>query len=101
MLSGPNETPEEASVPEMLIIKDIILRDIRRAHESRMNAIEERVSKFEEECAAKFNSLAARIETLASVSESAQREALSEVGKAIADIAGRLQYKRGAGGDVG
>jgi len=101
MLSGPDETPEENAAPELLIIKDIILRDLRRAHEARMAAIEERLSRFEEECRAKFLSIEKRIDGLAAASEHSQKEALSDLSKAIGDIAGRLRLERGVASDVG
>ncbi|ADP72648.1 hypothetical protein Rvan_3468 [Rhodomicrobium vannielii ATCC 17100] len=101
MLSNTTEAADDGSAPEILIIKDIILRDLRRAHEARMAGIEERLSLFEEECRARFLSIEKRIDSLAAASEHSQKEALSDLSKAIGDIAGRLRLERGAAGDVG
>ncbi|WKW49921.1 hypothetical protein [Rhodomicrobium lacus] len=100
MLSDSTETADDGSTPEILIIKDIILRDLRRAHETRMAGIEERLSLFEQECRARFQSIEKRIDSLAAASEHSQKEALSDLSKAIGDIAGRLRLERAAD-DVG
>jgi hypothetical protein len=102
MLSEPDrQTPDENAAPEILIIKDIILRDLRRAHEARMEAIETHLARLEKECAANFAAVHQRIDSLAAVSEQSQKQALAELGESISEIANRFRLGQGTARDVG
>jgi hypothetical protein len=102
MLSDSDGQPQDDNTaPEILIIKDIILRDIRRAHEARMDAIQQQLDSLAKDCEAKFAAVHQRIDSLASVSEGSQRAALAELGEAVSEIAKRFRFAQGAAKDVG
>ena len=102
MLSESDSQPQdENAAPEILIIKDIILRDIRRAHEARMDAIQAQLDRLAEDCEAKFADVQQRIESLAAVSEQSQKAALGELSEAISEIANRFRFAKGTAKDVG
>ncbi len=102
MLSESDSQPQdENAAPEILIIKDIILRDIRRAHEARMDAIQAQLDGLAKDCEAKFAAVQQRIDSLAAVSEESQKVALAELGEAISDIAHRFRFAQGTAKDVG
>jgi hypothetical protein len=102
MLPDSDAQPQdESAAPEILIIKDIILRDIRRAHEARMDAIQEQLDRLAKDCEAQFAAVQQRVDALAAVSEGSQKAALAELGSAISEIAHRFRFAQGAAKDVG
>jgi hypothetical protein len=96
-----NQAQDETTAPEILIIKDIILRDLRRAHEARMDAIQAQLDAFVKECEAKFAAVQQSIDSLAADSEHSHKQALSDLGDAISDIAKRFRFAGEAAKDVG
>jgi hypothetical protein len=102
MPSELNSQPQdETAAPEILIIKDIILRDIRRSHEARMDDLQAQLDRLAKDCEAKFATVQQRIDSLAAMSEGSQRAALAEVGEAVSEIAKRFRFAQGAAKDVG
>ncbi len=102
MLSESDGQPQdENSAPEILIIKDILLRDIRRTHEARMDAMQAQLDSLAKDCEAKFAAVQQRIESLAAVSEQSQKAALAELGEAVSEIANRFRFAQGTAKDVG
>jgi hypothetical protein len=102
MLSDTDGQPQDdAAAPEILIIKDIILRDIRRVHEARMDAIQQQLDALAKDCEAQFAAVRQQIDSLAATSEGSQRAALAEVGEAVSEIAKRFRFAQGAAKDVG
>src|SRR5215469_7810390 len=86
-----NENPH----PEIAIIKDILLSDLRRVHEARMDRLEEQLAQFAKDVDGRLNALAARIEAIGGESAQSQKKALEEVGEAISKIAAGLRPRAG------
>jgi hypothetical protein len=84
---------DKGGVPEIEIIRDILLKDLQRAHHARMEKIEERLSVLSTDIDTKLRVIAARIETVAAESGESHRKALMEVAHAISQIASGV--KRG------
>jgi hypothetical protein len=97
MLSEAGDADQDKSlIPEIVIIKDILLSDLRRAHEARMDRLEERLSLLTQDVDGKLSALAARIEAIADQSDQSQKQALGEIAEAIARIAAGLRPRAGA-----
>jgi hypothetical protein len=85
--------PDKETVPEIAIIKEILLSDLKRAHEARLESLEERLTAFSRDMDSRLAALAARIEAVAADSGQSQKQALAEIGYAINQIA--LGLRRG------
>ncbi len=79
--------PEKDAAPEIAIIKNILLSDLKRAHEARLESLEERLAVLSMDVDGKLTALAARIEAVAADSGQSQKQALTEIGHAITQIA--------------
>jgi hypothetical protein len=79
--------PEKETAPEIAIIKDILLSDLKRAHEARLESLEERLAALSRDVDGKLTALAARIEAVGADSGQSQKRALTEIGHAITQIA--------------
>jgi hypothetical protein len=88
------------TVPEIEVIKEIILRDMRSAHEARMTEIQAYLARLEAVFDSRLSALKQEIDTLAIKSERSQKQALSELGSAISEIAGRFRLEQKALQDV-
>ena len=86
---------DKGGVPEIEIIRDILLKDLQRAHDARMEKIEERLSVLSADIDTKLGAIAARIETAAADAAESQKKALMEIAHAITQIASGM--KRGEG----
>ena len=96
MLPGVNGSGQgEEAVPDLKIIKEILLSDMRRMHEARMERLEERIEALSKQAAGQLAALAARVEAVAAGAEQSQKMALSEIAEAISQIA--LGPKHGEG----
>ncbi len=93
--------PEKDPAPEIAIIKDILLSDMRRIHEARMDRLEERLAFLSKDVDQRLSQLAARIEAVAADSGQSQKKALSEIAGAISQIALGLKRGEGAADNVG
>jgi hypothetical protein len=92
--------PEKEAAPEIAIIKDILLSGLKRAHEARMECLEERLAALTMDVDGRLTALAARIEAVAGESGQSQKRALAEIGDAISQIALGLKRGEGAAGNV-
>jgi hypothetical protein len=81
---------------EIIVIKDILLSDLRRAHEARMDQLEAQLAVLTKDVDGKLSALAARIEAIAQGSAQSQKQALGEVAEAISKIAAGLRTHAGA-----
>ncbi len=88
--------PEKEAVPEIAIIKEILLSDLKRAHEARLQSLEEGLAAFSRDVDGKLAGLAARIEAVAADSGQAQKQALTEIGHAVTQIALGLKRREEA-----
>ena len=91
---------DKDAAPEIAIIKDILLSDLRRTHEARMEKLEERLASLSRDVDGKLSALAARIEAAAAESGQSQQKALTEIADAISHIAQGLKPGEGASGNV-
>ena len=92
---------DKDAAPEIAIIKDILLSDLRRTHEARMERLEERVAALSGDVERKLSALAARIEAVAAESGQSQKQALAGIAEAISQIALGLKRGEGAADHVG
>jgi hypothetical protein len=95
MLFAPDASgeQEDASTSEINLIKEIILRDLKQAHEQRMSQIEDRIGRLSKEMEERLTGIEGQIAALASQAERSQKQALAELGDAISGIAKRLRLK--------
>jgi isocitrate dehydrogenase kinase/phosphatase len=102
MFPEANGTDQDKGVaPEIAIIKDILLSDLRRSHEARMEKLEERIATLCTDVDSRLLALAVRIEAVAAESGQSQKKALAEIGEAITQIALGLKPGEGTAENVG
>lgn len=92
---------EKGTAPEIAIIKEILLSDLKRAHEARLERLEERLSALSRDVDSKLTELATRIEAVATGSGQSQKQALIEIGNAITQIALGLKHGETGLGSAG
>jgi hypothetical protein len=78
---------QKAQVPEIEIIRDILLKGLQRAHDVRITKLEERVAALSSELESRLGAIVARIETVAAGSADTHKKSLMEIANAIARIA--------------
>ncbi len=78
---------DKGAIPEIEIIRDILLKDLQRAHDARMEKIEERLSALSTGIDTKLGVIVARIETVAAETGESHKKALMEIAHAISQIA--------------
>lgn len=102
MLSQADGTAQDRdAVPEIAVIKEILLGDLRHAHEARMERIEERLAVLSRDVGNRLSELEARIAAVAAESGRSQKKALAEISEAISQIAVGLRSGEGAAENVG
>jgi hypothetical protein len=102
MLSESDAADRDKNVtPEIVIIQDILLSGLRRAHEARMDRLEEQLANLVKDVDGKLSALAARIEAIADQSAQSQKQALSEIAEAISKVAAGLRPHAGAAENAG
>jgi ABC-type iron transport system FetAB permease component len=87
-------------IPEIAVIKDILIGELKRSHEARLDRLEEQFASFAKDVEGKLQALALRIEAVAAESGQAQKKALGEIADAISQVAVGLKFGQGSGQNV-
>ena len=94
---------DKGAVPEIEVIRDILLKGLQRAQDARMDRIEERLSALSADIDTKLGVIVARIETVAAETGESHKKALMEIAHAISQIASgaNLRSSSPEGGSAG